>query len=787
MGKTAKRKTSSSSAAPRKKAKTEHLSVDDLPWKVVSHKQEAGLHTALEGVMELEEVDGVEVVYEETEAGKVAKFNVCTHFAAAGLANLNSVQVVENAPHGRGAAKDSLHGPSTVSESETEEDVEDGFDSKSLLPNWHGFSLHSRLLRSLHSQGFTTPTPIQSRALPAASKGKDVVGVAETGSGKTLAYGLPILNCLLNEVSASKKLREPQTRRPVRALILAPTRELAFQVSSHLNTCLNFMDALTVAVKQEDVESTDVLKAQDPKEDSDWKKLRKGKGKSNTIARAGTSVPPRSRRPPPVSVAAIVGGMSAQKQRRILSRGIDVLVATPGRLWDILQEVDDTLASQIKQLRFLVLDEADRMIETGHFAELENILRLTLRQAKEDEIEPDSHSETVESPLEENTEDPADNLQTFVYSATLSKDLQRNLRKRSRPQTRRKSKAASTLDDLLLRLDFRDAEPEIVDLSPEGGVVSTLTESQIGCLSGDKDAYLYYFLLRYPGRSLVFLSSIDGIRRLVPLLELLGLKAFPLHSQLEQRQRLKNLDRFKSVPNAILLATDIAARGLDIPSVDHVIHYQIPRSADVYVHRNGRTARAMRSGFSLLMCAPDERRIVKALLGSLGRQQEDIPEMSVELYLLDKLKARIQLARQIDSTQHKIKKQNHENNWLRQAAESMEIELDSDLAPSSDDEDRRGVPSKRQTKNLAAKTNALKEELRVLLAQPLIARGVSTRYITSGSKPIVDNIIAGENHETMVGLPKSVAVSDVAPAKRKKSTKQEEYEEWTGFDAGAQT
>lgn len=130
---------------------------------------------------------------------------------------------------------------------------------------------------------------------------------------------------------------------------------------------------------------------------------------------------------------------------------------------------------------------------------------------------------------------------------------------------------------------------------------------------------MYYFLLRYPGRSLVFLSSIDGIRRLTPLLELLDIKTFPLHSQLEQKQRLKNLDRFKSSDNSVLLATDIAARGLDIPSVDHVIHYQIPRSADVYVHRNGRTARAMRSGFSLIMCAPDERKVIKALLNSLGR------------------------------------------------------------------------------------------------------------------------------------------------------------------------
>ena len=135
-----------------------------------------------------------------------------------------------------------------------------------------------------------------------------------------------------------------------------------------------------------------------------------------------------------------------------------------------------------------------------------------------------------------------------------------------------------------------------------------------------QDAYLYYFLLRYPGRTLVFLSAIDGIRRLLPLLELLGFAAFPLHSQLEQRQRLKNLDRFKNTEHAVLLATDVAARGLDVPAVDHVVHYQVPRTADAYVHRNGRTARAMRRGFSLLVCGPDERRVVRALLGSLGRR-----------------------------------------------------------------------------------------------------------------------------------------------------------------------
>ncbi|ETW78187.1 hypothetical protein HETIRDRAFT_236608, partial [Heterobasidion irregulare TC 32-1] len=582
-----------------------------------------------------------------------------------------------------------------------------------LLPEWHSFSLHPRLGRALHAQKFQSPTPIQSQAIPHALEGRDLIGVAETGSGKTLAYGLPILHHLLSnskQASAATK-----TRRSLRALVLTPTRELALQVSTHLNACLN----------------------------------------DYSLADLDTNAPTGPKAPPLVSVAAMVGGMSAQKQRRILDRGVDVLIATPGRLWDIIEQ-DDKLAKDIKALKFLVLDEADRMIETGHFAELDNILHLTQRQ-----FQCSFASEEIREDVSAN-----DKMQTFVFSATLSKDLQRNLKKRQKARVSKKGDPpASTLDDLVLRLDFRDPEPEVMDLSPVGGVVSTLNESKIECMSGDKDSYLYYFLLRYPGRSLVFLSSIDGIRRLLPLFELLDLPAFPLHSQLEQRQRLKNLDRFKSLPNAILLATDIAARGLDVPSVDHVVHYQIPRTADAYVHRNGRTARAKRSGFSMLMCGPDERRLVRALLGSLGRQESDIPEMSVEHHLLDKLKPRLQLAKQIDKQQHQIKKANHERNWLKATAEAMDIELDSDFA-SSEEEDVG--PTKREVKTQNSKTAALKGELKRLLAQPLVARGVSTRYITSGSRPIVDDILAGDYHEGMVGVKRTEATHDLVHTKKTK-------------------
>ncbi|KAF8553319.1 P-loop containing nucleoside triphosphate hydrolase protein [Imleria badia] len=727
-----KRNAHPQSSSATKKIKVQHGSLDSLPWKSVARPVDTGLDGD-DGILELEEVDNVEVVYEEKDGGKVIKFHVL---------QLPDTLAVDD----RSAAR----GDHLASLTEGSQPLAAGSFDAALLPNWRPFYLHPHLLHVLHKKSFTTPTPIQSQALPFALLSRDIIGVAETGSGKTLAYGLPILHRILSQP------RHPSQKRNLQALILAPTRELALQVSDHLNAFSRVVDA---TLKEEPKEVN-------PSKDQGSTK-RKGSDGKNRKAHAL----------PLVSVAALVGGMSAQKQRRILDRGVDILIATPGRLWDTLEE-DEVLAQQVRKLKVLVLDEADRMIEAGHFAEMDNILRLTVRQSKEDEIEPEVNGQ------EGNAGPPhSDGLQTFVFSATLSKDLQRNLKRRSRPKLGKRGnyKPPSTLDELLLRLDFRDPEPEVIDLSPEGGVVSTLQESKIECLASEKDAYLYYFLLRYPGRSLVFLSAIDGIRRLTPLLELLNLKAFPLHSQLEQRQRLKNLDRFKATPNAILLATDIAARGLDIPAVDHVIHYQVPRSADVFIHRNGRTARAMRKGFSLLMCSPEERRIVRSLLSSSGRHHTDMPDITIELTLLDHLKERIRLARQIDAQQHQVKKQNHERSWLKQAAEAMEIELDSDIVSASEDE---GRSTKQKRKRTNAQTAALKAELKDMLSRPLIARGVSTRYITSGSRPIADDIIAGKVHDSMLGLTRTDAGSDLVSVRRTHSvdTKHEQDpEEWTGI------
>lgn len=367
------------------------------------------------------------------------------------------------------------------------------------LPKWSSIPLLPALKRQIHASGFTSPTEIQQHALPFALSGRDVVGVAETGSGKTLAYGIPILQHILCSISSNAS---PSSPRQIKALVLAPTRELALQVSEHLS-------------------------ALSPPPSIDFEGVKS---------------------PPLVSTIAIVGGMSAQKQRRVLERGVDVLIATPGRLWDLIQE-DDSIAQQVRNLRFLVLDEADRMIETGHFQELENIVKLTLRSGAKcvvpllqmfaclsfstfsphslrrdeqpaEEVDPEflelekKAGLSLDADKNQNTD-----MQTFVYSATLSKDLQRNLKKKGGNfnggggRKGKKGKPSSTLgalgecsiftglilidatilndspgwtDDLLYRLDFRDPEPEVIDLSPSGGLVETLQEAKIECIKNDK-------------------------------------------------------------------------------------------------------------------------------------------------------------------------------------------------------------------------------------------------------------------------------------------------------------
>ncbi|GAA5885370.1 hypothetical protein JCM6882_009590 [Rhodosporidiobolus microsporus] len=658
--------------------------------------------------------------------------------------------------------------------SEVEDDTpEEPFGVAATLPAWSHLPLPTPLYRALAESKFTSPTAIQDRALrvdlpaPAGSDEdeaivsafataredgaeRDIVGIAQTGSGKTLAYGLPILSHILSQpppelpqVDEDGEEFDLPPHAPTRlaALILCPTRELALQVRQSLAT----LAVRTLPLRPESAE-TEGLSLDDPR--------RRKKGKL-------------------VNVVALTGGMSVEKQKRQLEKGADIVVATPGRLWDLIGE-SDLLVREIKGMKFLVIDEADRMIENGHYAELDNIVKLTRRQAAAEDTTGFTDAFPTSRSSVSSLSARAD-MRTFVFSATMSKELQQNFRRKGGLTNRRwvpPTEGAgdmSSLDDLLDRLDFRDPDPEIIDLSPEHSLVETLKECKVECLQNEKDVHLYHFLLRYPARTIVFLSAIDGIRRLLPLLQLLNVNAIAIHSGMQQRQRLKALDRFKSSPNAVLLATDVAARGLDIPSVSHVVHFQLPRAADTYVHRSGRTARAGTEGLALQLVAPEEKNTQRMLMASLGKTT-DLPSLPTDFSILDQLHRRIDLAREIDQLHHRQTKQSHDDKWLRQAAEAMEIDLDGD---GSDEEGGARLSSKKQRAQVQAQVRGLKGQLDALLKKPLMVRGVSAKYITTrGTVGFVDQLVGGTGHNAILGVEASTALNDLAKAPKGKKAKK---------------
>ncbi|KIR59411.1 ATP-dependent RNA helicase MAK5 [Cryptococcus bacillisporus CA1873] len=735
---------SAKSTAEQKPKK--YVAADSLTWKPVKTSSFSGIDGG-GGMMMLEELEDVGIEWEEADGGrKVAKFVEVESKMSKGKKKAAQEEPEQEEQRDNEEASleseykeaEESDGKETATEDDGEEfpdfagfaeedlnaaDEEEHPDSDDepvfnddLLPEWSSISLHPALKRFFLASSFTAPTAIQSRAIPAGITGRDVVGVAETGSGKTLAYALPILHYLLGQ-------RKPRAgiRRPLSALVLCPTRELALQVMDHLNALLKHALA--------------------------------------------TSDGGKPQGPPRISVGSVVGGLSAQKQKRILDRGCDVIVATPGRLWDLIK-ADDELATSVRTLRFLVIDEADRMIENGHFAELESIVKLTQRSTvKQGPDDDDPVFQAMATIFEESV--ARDDMQTFVFSATLSKDLQTNLTRRR--SWKGKGKRSSTLEDLVEKLDFRDENPEVIDLSPEGGVVSSLRESMIESTKADKDLYLYYFLLRYPGRSIIFVNSIDSIRRLLPLFTLLQLPIFPLHSHLQQKQRLKNLDRFKSNPNGILIATDVAARGLDIPHVDHVVHFNLPRTADAYIHRSGRTARAQNEGFALQLVSPDEKSVQRALMKSLERTHE-LPDLSIEAGFLPSLRERLRVATEIEKAQHRATKATHDKNWLLEAAEAMDIDIDPSMLDGEDDDPDAPYykPKKQDRSKGKASVENLKMELKALLQEKLVARGVSIRYPTSGSKVIVDDLIKSTGHGTLLGASTSKAYDQVEKTGKRK-------------------
>jgi len=342
------------------------------------------------------------------------------------------------------------------------------------------------LCRALAAENYTRPTPIQARAIPPLLAGRDVVGIAQTGTGKTAAFALPMLQILSSQ-------REPVAARGVRALILAPTRELALQIGESVRTYGRHLN---------------------------------------------------------LRLAVVLGGVGQRPQVNALARGVDILIATPGRLLD--------LASQghvrLDKVSFLVLDEADRMLDMGFIRDVRRIVQATPKAR-----------------------------QSLLFSATMPAEV------------------ARLASDML-------RDPARIEVSPQAMTVDKVDQRVFHVRTADKRALLTGLLQdRRLARVIVFTRTKHGANRLNKQLLAAGVSAEAIHGNKSQNARQRALEMFKTGRTRVLVATDVAARGIDVDGVTHVVNYELPNVPESYVHRIGRTARAGAGGVALSFCDPDER------------------------------------------------------------------------------------------------------------------------------------------------------------------------------------
>ncbi|MBO9354019.1 DEAD/DEAH box helicase [Bordetella petrii] len=379
-------------------------------------------------------------------------------------------------------------------------------------PTFADFGLHPQLLQSVADTGYTTPTPIQAQALPAVMAGRDVMGAAQTGTGKTAAFTLPILHRLMPLANTSAS----PARHPVRTLILTPTRELADQVYE-------------------------------------------------SVKRYSKHTPLRS--------AVVFGGVDIGPQKDALRRGCEILVATPGRLLDHVEQKTVNLG----QVGILVLDEADRMLDMGFLPDLDRIVRLLPAQR-----------------------------QGLLFSATFSNEI----RKLGR----------SYLN-----------QPVEIEVAARNATADTVTQIAYQMPSDAKRAAVVH-LVKSRGlkQVIVFSNTKIGTARLARELERDGVRAESIHGDKSQADRMKALDAFKAGELEVLVATDVAARGLDVAGVPCVINYDLPHNAEDYVHRIGRTGRAGASGEAIALFTADEARylqdIEKLTKRPVPRGTLDVPQ-----------------------------------------------------------------------------------------------------------------------------------------------------------------
>ncbi|CAI4264596.1 BAK_1a_G0003310.mRNA.1.CDS.1 [Saccharomyces cerevisiae] len=603
------------------------------------------------------------------------------------------------------------------------------------LPEWTNLApLSMTILQSLQNLNFLRPTEIQKKSIPVIMQGVDVMGKASTGSGKTLAYGIPIVEKLISNFSQKNK-------KPI-SLIFTPTRELAHQVTDHLKKICE-----PVLAKSQ------------------------------------------------YSILSLTGGLSIQKQQRLLKydNSGQIVIATPGRFLELLEK-DNTLIKRFSKVDTLILDEADRLLQDGHFDEFEKIIKHLLVERRKNR---------------ENSEGSSKIWQTLIFSATFSIDLFYKLSSSRQVKDRRfknnEDELNAVIQHLMSKIHF-NSKPVIIDTNPESKVSSQIKESLIECPPLERDLYCYYFLTMFPGTTLIFCNAIDSVKKLTVYLNNLGIPAFQIHSSMTQKNRLKSLERFKqqsakqktinhSNPDSVqlstvLIASDVAARGLDIPGVQHVIHYHLPRSTDIYIHRSGRTARAGSEGVSAMICSPQEsmgplRKLRKTLATknsvstdlnsrSTNRKpikwQNTVPLLPIETDILSQLRERSRLAGELADHEIASNSLRKDDNWLKKAADELGIDVDSDeddISKSNSDTFLLKNKNKKMQKTINKdKVKAMRATLNELLSVP-IRKDRRQKYLTGGLVNLADNLVKKRGHNSIIGHEKTNALETLKKKKKR--------------------
>jgi ATP-dependent RNA helicase RhlE len=357
--------------------------------------------------------------------------------------------------------------------------------------SFENLKLIEPLLKALKTEGYTTPTPIQAQAIPIILQHQDLLGCAQTGTGKTAAFALPILQLLYQDRMAHKE------QKTIKALILTPTRELAIQIAESFTN------------------------------------YGKHTGLKNLV---------------------IFGGVSQNPQVDALRRGVDILIATPGRLLDLMNQ----RFVHLEHVKMLVLDEADRMLDMGFVHDVKKVI--------------------AKVPVKR---------QTLFFSATMPKEIQ------------------SLADSIL-------TNPEKIEVTPVSSTADTIQQSLFYVDKNDKKSLLIHILKdKNIKTALVFTRTKHGADKVVKDLVRVGITAEAIHGNKSQNARQRALTNFKNRTTRVLIATDIAARGIDIDELTHVINYEIPNIPETYVHRIGRTGRAGASGIALSFCDEEEIEFLK--------------------------------------------------------------------------------------------------------------------------------------------------------------------------------